>query len=72
VWCARTIRVRCEIDPELATTVDAEDTEVKSYRKRDCSSVSFVSSVVESLILQQALRLVGRLRRVEGAEIQSA
>jgi hypothetical protein len=26
----RTLRMCCEIDPQLATTVDAEDTEVKS------------------------------------------
>ena len=44
------MRVRCEIDPQLETTVDAEDAEdaeVKSQPKRDWSSVSSVSSVVE-------------------------
>jgi hypothetical protein len=39
-WLRRnTARGRYEIDRQLATTVDAEDTEVKSERKRDCSSV---------------------------------
>ena len=40
--------VGCEVDAQLATTEDTEDTDVKSLGKRACSSVPSVPSVVES------------------------
>jgi uncharacterized membrane protein len=43
------LRMRREIGPQLATTVDTEDTEVETRSRRGFSSVSPASSVVESV-----------------------
>jgi hypothetical protein len=43
-------------EPNLATTVDTEDTEVHSEEKQGLTSVPTVSSVVESLIRPRVLR----------------
>jgi 3-oxoacyl-[acyl-carrier protein] reductase len=52
---------------KLSTTEDTEDAEGQTRSKQDSPSVSSASSVVESLILQPAFNLSGRVALVTGA-----